>query len=529
MRDKLTTTLARARDTFTSFTTGQKAVALVGTAALLVAAVMVFRWASTPSYAPLYSDLSGADASAVIEELDAQGIPYEITGGGGTVMVPRSAVYETRIALSGQGLPATSEGGYGLLDEQGLSTSEFKEATDFKRAMEGELANAIETIDDVETAVVTLAIPEKEVFADEQEPTKGSVLIDSAHGTTLGDEQVQAIVHLVSYGVEGLDPKNVTVSDTTGAVLTQPGEESGSGVGGERSEQVQEFQDSMQAEIQTVLDRVLGPGNSTSTVTADLDFDKSVIESREYTINEDVPPLSESNTSEVYNGPAGAGGDTGGTVGPDGQMDPPDAGTGNESSYENTTETRDNPVGEIVEHRETAPGGVNSLHAGIVLDETAAAAIDPDQVEDLIRAAVGFDRERGDTIDVTVMPFDRTAEEAAAADIAAAEAADAAAAQKRLWRNVAIGTGIALMVLLAWLQSRRRARARQEATTYIVEQLRADAAARTPVEAPAPAVAALEAVEEAEDDKVRDDLIALVEKQPEDVAALLRGWLVEPR
>ncbi|NYI99829.1 flagellar M-ring protein FliF [Nocardioides thalensis] len=528
MRDKITSTLARARDTFSTFTTGQKAVAIVGTAALLIAAVMVFRWASTPSYAPLYSDLSGADASAVIEELEAQGIPYEIAGGGGTVMVPRSEVYETRIALSGQGLPASSDGGYSILDEQGLSTSEFKETTDFKRAMEGELATAIETIEGVETAVVTLAIPEKEVFADEQEPAKASVLIDAAHGTTLGDEQVQAIVHHVSYGVDGLDAKNVTVSDTTGAVLTQPGDESGSGISGERSEQVQEFQDAMQADIQAVLDRVLGPGNSTSTVTADLDFDKAVIESREYTVNEDVPPLSESNSSETYNGPAGSGANPGGTVGPDGQMDP-GAGTTGEGAYENTTETRDNPVNETVEHRETAPGSVNSIHAGVVLDETAAAAIDPDQVEDWLRAAVGFDRERGDTYDVTVMPFDRSAEEAAAAEIAAAKAEDAAAAEKRMWRNVAIGAGIALMVLLAWFQSRRRARARQEATTYIVEQLRADQAARTPIEAPAPAVAALEAVEEAEDDKVRDDLLALVEKQPEDVAALLRGWLVDPK
>lgn len=527
MRDKLTTTLTRARDTFSTFTTGQKAVAVVGTAALLVAAVMVFRWASTPSYAPLYSDLSGADASAVIEELDAQGIPYEITGGGGTVMVPRSQVYETRIALSGQGLPAGSDGGYSILDDQGITTSEFKETTDFKRAMEGELAAAIEAIDGVETAVVTLAIPEKEVFADEQEPAKASVLIDATHGTTLGDEQVQAIVHHVSYGVDGLDPKNVTVSDTTGAVLTQTGDESGAATGGQRSEMVEEFQSNMQARIQTVLDRVVGPGNSTATVTADLDFDKSVIDSRDYTVNEDVPPLSESNSSETYNGPAGAGG-AGGTVGPDGQMDPGTGGAG-EGAYENKTETRDNPVNETVEHRETAPGNVNSLHAGIVLDETAAAAIDPDQVEDWLRAAVGFDRERGDTYDVTVMPFDRSAEEAAAAEIAAAKAEDAAAAEKRMWRNVAIGVGIALMVLLAWLQSRRRARARQEATTYIVEQLRADQAARTPIEAPAPAVAALEAVEEAEDDKVRDDLLALVEKQPEDVAALLRGWLVEPR
>lgn len=529
MQQKLNRFLTRGTDTFAAFTAGQKAVAVIGGAALLIAAFMVFRWVSAPSYAPLYSNLSGEDASAVIEELDAQGIPYEISGGGGTISVPRADVYGTRITMSGKGLPASStDVGYGVLDGQSLSTSESQEQTNFKRAMEGELSKTIEGIDGVDTAVVHLALPEKRVFSDEQEPTTASVLVDTSAGVTLGDDQVQAVVHLVASSIDGLDPKKVTVADSTGRVLTSDATEAGAGAASSRAKQVQAFEKSMQAKIQVALERVVGTGNATTTVTADLDFDKSVTKSRKFEAADGVPPLAETKTSETYNGTAPGTDGVGGVVGPDGQMDPAAAGTGDESTYRNESRTRDNSVDTVVEERETAPGAVNSLHVGVVLDATAAANIQPEAVEDLISNAIGIDPDRGDTIEVSALPFDRSADEAAAKEIAAAQAADAADRKNALLRNVGIGGGIALMVLLAWFQARRRAAAREQATSYVVEQLRLDAANRAP-QIDSPAVAVLEAAEMNEEDGLRDDLIALVEKQPEDVAALLRGWLVEPR
>ena len=529
MQQRLTRYLTRARDTFAGFTAGQKAVAVVGTAALLVAVFLVVRWVSAPSYAPLYSNLSGKDASAVIEQLDAQGVPYQITGGGGTIMVPRSDVYSTRIALSGKGLPSSSDGGYSLLDDQGLSTSESQEQTNFKRAMEGELSKTIEAIDGVDTAVVHLAIPQKRVFTDQQDPATASVLVATTPGKTLDDEQVQAVVNLVASSIDGLSPKKVTVADATGKVLTADSADTGAGAASTRSKQVQEFQSSMQAEIQSVLDRVVGPGNSTTTVTADLDFDKSVTDSRKYDAQTGVPPLSESRSNETYTG-AGAPTANGvnGVVGPDGQMDPNANGANGDSAYRNRKETKDNAVGQTVEHRETAPGSVNSLHIGVVLDATAAAAIQPQVVKDLISNAVGIKAARGDTIDVSSMPFDRSAEKAAAAELAAAKDAEAAHRRNALLRNLGIGAGIILMLVLAWLQARRRAAARDEARSYLVEQLRTDAANRAAA-LESPALAALETAEQEADESMREELLALVEKQPEDVAALLRGWLVEPR
>jgi flagellar M-ring protein FliF len=531
MKDGITRALARYQRTFLAFTPGQKVVAVVGTVALLLAGFMVFRWASTPSYAPLYSNLSSSDASAVIDKLDAQGVPYKITNGGATVMVPKDKVYSSRISLSGQGLPSSADSGYSILDKQSLSTSQFQEQTNFKRAMEAELSRTVEALNGVDTAVVHLALPQKQVFADKQDPATASVLVSTRPGSDLGAEQVQAIVHLVASSVDGLDPQKVTVADSAGHVLSATDDASGFAAT-TRNQQVEDYQDEMNDRVQKMLDRVLGPGNSTVAVTANLDFDKSVTEKKSYTYNNKNVPLSQTKNVEKYSG-AGAGSSLTGVVGPDGQMD--SSGTGGQtrdSQYEKSSATSDNAVDTTVEHRETAPGSVRTLHVGVVLDAAAARTIDPSEIQSLIASTIGIDTARGDTVQVSALPFDRSTEKAANADLAAAKKADASARQWSLVRNSGLVVLILLILLLAWLKGRKHAKARSEATSYVVEQLRQDALNRATAEAalePSAAVLALESMEHSEADGIRTELAALVERQPEDVAALLRGWLVEPR
>ncbi|MFC7496462.1 MULTISPECIES: flagellar basal-body MS-ring/collar protein FliF [unclassified Nocardioides] len=533
MKQNVTRSLTRLRTTFLTLTLGQRLVAVVGTGALLLAAFMVFRWVSTPNYAPLFSNLASEDASAVIDELEATGVPYQLADGGNTVMVPRDQVYSTRIDLSGQGLPAnSSEGGYSILDTQDMTTSDFQEQTDFKRAMEGELTKTIEAIDGVNTAVVHLAMPEKKVFSDEQDPTTASVLVDTSAGNTIDAGKVQAIVNLVASSIDGLDPANVTVADSTGKVLSTENGAGGAGAG-TQSQAVSDFQTRKTQQIQTMLDRVLGPGNSTVQVSADLDFDKTVQESVTYNTRKDAPALSESSSKEAYNGVGAAGGSTG-VVGPDGQMDPAGAGatgtTGTNGTYSKESVTRDNAVETVKEHRETAPGAVRTLHVGVVLDSATATGIDPADVEDLIAATVGIDPDRGDTVEVSSMAFDRSVDEAAAAEIAAANKAKADAERWAMIRNGGIGVAVLAMILLAWLRARRGRKQREERTAYLVEQLRNDAneraAATTAIE-PAPAVAALDAAEQQADDELKREIAALAERQPDEIATLLRGWIVE--
>jgi flagellar M-ring protein FliF len=527
MRENLTRSFGRVQKTFAGFTPGQKVVAIVGTGALLLAGFLVFRWAAAPSYAPLFSNLASSDASAIIQQLDSEGVPYKLSNGGNTIMVPREQVYSTRINLSGEGLPSASDSGYSLLDNQSLSTSEFQEQTSFKRAMEGELANTVEAIDGVETAVVHLALPPKQVFSDQQDPTTASVLVQTRAGSTLNPEQVQAIVNLVASSVDGLDEDKVTVADSTGHVLSAPGGSAGSAQ--TQTQQVEDFQNRLDGEVQTMLDRVLGPGNSAVQITANLSFDQTVSDTTRYFGNADTA-LSETESSEILNGGATLGA-TGGVVGPDGQMDPTST-TGDSQAYEKKNRTSDNAVNSTVEHREAAPGGVESLHVGIVLDTRALKGANPSDVQNLVASALGINSARGDTIDVTSMAFDRTAEAAAAAELKAAAAADKKTATMGLVRNGGLIGVVMLMVLVAWVQARRRAKARAEATSYVVDQLRRDALDRqqmVALEPPAPALLALESAESEMHSQVRDEIAALVERQPEDVASLLRGWLVEGR
>lgn len=525
MKDTFGRVLSRAQRQFAGFSNGQKLVAIIGTAALLLAGFMVFRWASAPSYAPLFSNMSASDASAVIDQLDTKGIPYQLSGGGTTVMVPRDQVYETRIQLSGEGLPTATDGGYSLLDNQGLSTSQFQEQTDFKRAMEGELSKTIEAMDAVQTAVVHLALPEKQVFADQQDPATASVLLQTRPGSTLGPEQVQAVVNLVASSIDGLEPDKVTVADSTGRVLSAPAGSSAA-VASTRAQQADAVQAELHDRLQSMLDRVVGVGNSTVQVTAALNFDQAVTETTSYTKPDQVPPLSSTTSTETYNGPASGSGATG-VVGPDGQMDSSLTGVQGDSSYEKSQQVEDNAVDTKVERRETAPGSVESLHVGVVLDTATTRNIAPNDIRDLVTAAVGISVARGDTVQVTSLPFDRTAEEAAAKELAAAAKRDASDQQLTLIRNIALGVLVALMLLLAWLKARRHAKARENATTYVVEQLRQESARAAAAVEASPATLALEQADNDRTHDVREELNALVERQPEDVAALLRGWLVE--
>jgi len=532
MKDSLLRAGRGYQRTFLAFTAGQKAVAIVGTAALLLGAVLVYHWVSAPAYAPLFTNMSSKDASAVVSKLDAQGTAYQITNGGATVMVPQEEVYKDRIALSGAGLPSGSDGGYSLLDNQSLSTSDFQQQVNYKRAMEGELAKTLASMDGVSTAVVHLALPSKQVFADTQDPTTASVLLNVKPGATLDTNQVQAVVHLVASSIDGLDPTKVTVADQTGKLLSTSGDATGDALAAStRDQQVLAFQTQESTRIQAILDRVLGTGNGTVQVTADLNFDQAKTSSKTYK-RADPKGLTSSSTvgSEKYQGPA-SGATANGIVGPDGQLTQTGAaGSTGSSTYAKNSSTSDEALNWTTEDRSLAPGGVNSLHVGVVLDKVAAAKINPTLLQATIASAIGYNTKRGDTMNVSVLPFDRTAETAAAAALKAQTAADQQSQLMNYAKSAVPVIILLLALLIAWLRGRKKAKQRKEATEYLVEQLRDGAAARAGLASPvalSPAATLLALEGPSEDDAIRDELASLVDDQPEDVAALLRGWLVE--
>lgn len=525
MKDSLTRALARYRQQFGAFTPGQKVVAIIGTGALLLGGFMVYKWASAPSYTPLYSNLSASDASAITQELESSGTPYQLTGGGNTIMVPQDMVDQARLDVAGKGLPSSSNASTDPFKDSGIASSDFEQQTNVRMALENDLAGTIEHIDGINTAVVHLAIPQKQAFTDQQDPVTASVLVQAEPGASLSAGDVQTVVQLVSSSVDGLDPAKVSVADSTGRVYTST---TGDGSGTDpmmQDQKVSAVQQDLQNRLQSMMDRVVGPGNSTVQVTPVLDFDKTTTDTTTYTQDPDNPISSQTITNETYQG-ADATSAAGGVVGPDGQLTPATGtGTGG-SSYVKKGETQDRAIGSTVQHVESAPGQIQTLHIGIAMDTATTKAFSATNVRNLIASTAGVNLKRGDTIQVVSMPFDRSAEEAAAAELKAAQAQQSTVARNDLIRKGALGGVVLLMLLLAFIKSRRRAKQRAQATTLVVEQLRENAAAQAAA-VEANHALALAAPERTREDDMLDELNSLIERQPEDVATLLRGWLTE--
>src|SRR5256885_5373584 len=394
MRDRAIEVVKRLGKAFGAFTPGQKAVTLFAVVALVVGGVVFAKWASAPTYAPLFSNLSSTDASAIVDKLNSGGTQYQLADGGATIMVPQTQVYDLRLKMSGQGLPAQTDTGYALLDKQGLTTSDFMQNVGYQRALEGELGKTIKSISGVQAAAVHLALPQKDVFAtDAQKPT-ASVLVTTSMGKTLSSDQVQSVIHLVAASVVGLAPNQVTVADAAGNVLSAGnGQSLGTAASG-RDNQTQQYEQRVDDAVQKMVDSIVGPGHAVVRTTADLNYDETETKSQTYVApSPSTPPLSQSSNVETYNG---SGGLTGGVLGPDNIQVPNGAGgTGN---YNHSSSTMDNAVGMVTQTTKSAPGNVRRMSVAVLLDASTAKNADLAQIQKLVSNAAGLDTNRGDSI-----------------------------------------------------------------------------------------------------------------------------------
>ncbi len=530
MGDRLPLPLRRVAGTFSSFTPGQKAVTITAVIALLIGGYFFAIWAAKPAYGTLFSNLSSKDASAIVESLQKSGTEYELANGGQTIMVPQDQVYDLRLQLSGEGLPGEADTGYPLLDEQGITTSDFMQHVGYQRAIEGEIAKTIKSIDGVDAATVHLVLPQKDVFSDDQSKTTASVLVASKAPGGLAAEQVQAIVHLVASGVEGLDPRQVTVVGADGRMLSTGGG-TGPMVGGtdERAKKTTEYQDNLNSSLQRMLDSVVGPGHAVVTTNAQLDFDQTETTTEKYTADPSLPALSEKISKEAYNGANGA---ATGVLGPD-NIQVPNGGAGN-GQYENSDMVRNNALDRLVETRQAAPGNVKKLTVAVLLDSTVAGMVNVADMQKLVGAAAGIDATRGDTIAVGAMPFDTSAATAAKEALAAAAAAEKQAQQMSLIKTGAMVLVVLILIFLAWRASRRAKKRTKlsDAELKHLEDMQAALEMQRLAELNAAIPSAIEAGNKAEDlarEERKREIEQMVDEQPEEVAALLRGWLTAAR
>jgi flagellar M-ring protein FliF len=298
-----------------------------------------------------------------------------------------------------------------------------------------------------------------------------------------------------------------------------------------QSQQEQAFEAQLASNAQSILDKVLGSDHSTVQVRADLDFSQRSTTSETYNYTPGTPPVSQSTSSEKYSGTGSA---VGGVLGPENQSNASTSGSGN-GSYDKSTSTADNAVGKTTTTEQQAPGQVKRLTVSVVLDGAKAGALNQQQVTDLIGNAVGLDTARGDAITVAALPFDQTAAQNAAQEVKDAEAAAGKAQMVSLVKNGAIGLALLLVVLVAWLRSRKRRVVEEYEEEYEeplglteeqlleLERLRVDSVRDTTVEDQALQL------EAAQRQRVRGEISAMVSEKPDEVAQMLRGWLTESR
>ena len=441
MPPKIKDVLARFSGGAGSFTVAQKTIAAIGAAVLIMGGIFLYQFMTKPSMTPIFSGLSSEDAGAVVEQLRADGVSYEITGGGDTILVPEEAVYEERMKAASSGIPSNKTGGYSLLDDMGVTSSEFQQDATYKRALEGELAKTISALDGVRTASVQLALPESTVFVAEKADPTASVFVEAASGKNISDDQVQAIVHLTSASIDGLASENVAVIDSKGTVLSAVGV----GATGSADKQASDYETRVAGAVQAMLDRVLGSGNATVAVAADMSYESGNRTAETFTSAGDVPALSEESATEQYAG--GNGGTAAGVLGPDNIAVP--GGADGDGSYSSESSTKNNAVNKVTETTAIPAGTLKRQTVSVAVSRDAAGGLDQEALMGLVSNAAGINEERGDAVSLEVLPFNNGDAQAAQDALAAAEAEKKAAEKAAMIQNILIAASVIALIIIA--------------------------------------------------------------------------------
>jgi flagellar M-ring protein FliF len=534
----ISSVLRRLTHTIREFTIAQRTMAIIGFAVLALGIVALSFWVTRPQYSPLFSGLSGADANTIVEQLRTDGVQYQITGGGGTIMVPEESVYSERLKAAAAGMPSSSTGGYSLLDKMGVTASEFQQNVTFKRAIEGELAHTIEAMKGIKTASVQLAIPKDTVFVSEKTDPTASVFIATDNGVSLNDQQVQAIVHLTSSSIDGMKTSDVSVVDAQGLVLSAAGVD----VAGNGSKQASAYEDRVRGSVQAMLDKVVGPGNATVVVAADVSQNSGQRTAETFTTPDGSPALSVSAQSDGTGGTT-ASGMSAGILGPDNIAVPsptvtpaPATGTTATGSTGATSVTKNNAINKVTEQTTMPAGSITRQTVSVAVNK-AVSGVNKANLMALVTAAAGIDTTRGDSVAIELVSFNTAGAAAATKALAAADAAASADRTASLIRTAVMALAIALPIIIALFLISRRFKSRSQEDRELQEmtelaELRAMMSdqtrpiALTASEPPAALTyTQVPLIEPGDTERKRAEIDALAGKDPERTAEILRGLM----
>lgn len=546
--DGTNASLAALRDrigrTISGFSRGQRitlglaAVAVVG----LVLAVSYVQ--SHGPMAALYTGLSSEDAGVITKELQSKGVDYQLADGGGTVNVPEDQVYQLRADLADVQLPGSGKVGYGILDNQSITASDFSQQVGYQRAMEGEMAKTIEAMSGIEAATVHLAIPKDQVFALDTEQPSASVMVKTSR--TLDSEQVQAIANIVASGIQGMTPERVSVADSEGHLLASPGGTSSSAGSARQQDSLDSYESSVGNAIESMLSASFGAGKAKVTVSADLDFDQRSTTNETFESPTTLPgatgPVASAESTKKESYGAGAA-NTAGILGTNGTPAAPTA----DGSGGYTLDQKDvkYALNHAVETTNSAPGKVNRISVAVMVDEKAISADQVAQVQQLVSAAAGVQVDRGDTVVVNRMPFDTTAQKQMQKQLAErAKQIGGDSSQVMLYAAAGL---VALVILASAFMVLRRRKKDLRQLQELAAQLSnrpspgIDLTEVNPIVAGGSDGASVDGrfgtaapeLRGVPGDHGREErqavLTELIDNQPDEVAQLLRGWLGDRR
>ncbi len=375
--------------------------------------LMVF-WMNRPDYKVLMTNLYPQDASQVVEILKAGKEKYVLTDNGKTIMVPADRVYELRLKVAGEGNLHGQGIGFEIFDDIQIGQTDFIQHINYQRALQGELARTISEFPQIAKTRVHLVLPEKSLFLEDQMPPSASIVLQIKNDAKLDPSQVQGIVNLVSMAVEGLQPKNITVTDMKGRPLYTPEDDTtGLALSNTQLEYKADLENKIQRRIMELLGPVVGPEKVIARVNADLDFSQKTIRQESYD-PEGAVVRSETRSEETTSGAANlAGGEPDANFRGDGF-------SGTRTTQDSTRESRTTnfEINKTEENIIAPVGELKRLTVAVIVDGTwntdegtgkpvyvPRNAEEIDRIKNLIANTVGFDSVRGDTIEVSNISF----------------------------------------------------------------------------------------------------------------------------
>lgn len=403
-----------------------------GIALLVVAAVAAMVMGRQPDYKVLFSNLSDKDGGAIVAQLSQMNVPYKHADGGGAILIPAERVHDVRLRLATQGLPRGSVTGFELMETNRFGMTQFQERLNFQRGLEGELTRSIQALSSVQGARVHLALPNQNGFFREQQKPSASVLVSLHPGRILDRAQLAGIVHLVASSVPELAPSAVSVLDDTGKLLSQSPDAAGEeGINAQQLLYVQQIEQQYARRIMEILEPVVGRNNVKAQVSAELDFSRTESTSEQFRPNQ-TPDSGAIRSQQVLESSGTANKTATGvpgavanqppapSVAPVNGANPAPTAGGQQGAGESTSKRESTTNYEVDKTVKVTRGNnwaIKRLSAAVVVNYQALAEekggaspkpLTPEQIEQmtgLVRETIGFNKERGDSVNLMNTPF----------------------------------------------------------------------------------------------------------------------------